>query len=220
MKKLTAIEKIINGIGRKLIHCKNGCSGVICNPKKGIIPRCLYFECANRTQNQGVVIIGINPGNSGPDTLSHWRNNKIGYNALVKWWKENSSKAYYEPLRRFADNAGFKGPILWTELAKCEGKSPPIQTLRTCANKYLVKEIAVIPKKWSIIAVGKEAFKSTAYLFPNRAVIGIPHPTGSHGHFSSLFKFKVRLRTRYKKALKFSNLYNKKEPKTIWLSQT
>jgi hypothetical protein len=217
MKKLTKTGKIINRIGRQLIHCRNECSGIICNPEKGIIPRCLYFECDNRKQNNGVVIIGINPGNSGTKTQRYWRNHKIGYNALVKWWEQKSSKTYYVHLRDFADNAGFKGPILWTELAKCEGKSPHIQTLRTCVNKYLVKEISVIPKEWAIIAVGREAFQAIAYLFSKRTVIGIPHPTGSYGHFSKLFKSNNKLKQRYKKALKSNNLYNKKEPKAIWL---
>jgi hypothetical protein len=42
-------------------------------------------------------------------------------------------------------------------------------------------------QKWPIFGVGGEAYKAIAYRFPERTVIGVPHPTGSHGHFAALF---------------------------------
>lgn len=89
------------------------------------------------------------------------------------------------------DQIDLRGPMLWTELAKCEStkdvRGVPLATLRTCAGRYLKREIDVLPDSWPLIAVGGEAFKALAYLHPNRVIIGVPHPTGSHGHFARLF---------------------------------
>ena len=63
-----------------------------------------------------------------------------------------------------------------------------LETRRTCVHLYLVNEMAQVPDPWPIVAIGKQPFELAAMMFPSRAVIGIPHPTGAFGdQFSSLF---------------------------------
>ena len=85
----------------------------------------------------------------------------------------------------------FDGPILWTELVKCQCSDKngviPIQTMRTCINIYLKKEIELLPN-YTIFGVGNSAFEFCALSFPHHFIIGVPHPTGSYGNFSRLSK--------------------------------
>jgi hypothetical protein len=83
-----------------------------------------------------------------------------------------------------------KGPVLWTELVHCElrekGMRLSIPTIRDSINRYLFQEVEVIPTSWPLIAVGKDVFPILAYRFPDRQIIGIPHPTGAYGQFPKL----------------------------------
>ncbi len=97
-----------------------------------------------------------------------------------------------------------QGPILWTELAKCEAKKATqisVQTLRTCMRIYLAEELKLVPQNWPIIAAGAEAYKALAYRFADHIVLGVPHPTGSHGQFTKLINDKEML-TLMKSSLK------------------
>ena len=45
----------------------------------------------------------------------------------------------------------------------------------------------MIPR-WPLVALGREAYKALAYLYPARTVIGVPHPTGAYGNkFTALY---------------------------------
>jgi hypothetical protein len=60
--------------------------------------------------------------------------------------------------------------------------------LRTCANTFIKKELQYIPKGWSVIVAGREADNAILYMFPERTVIGVPHPTGDRGgNFEKMF---------------------------------
>lgn len=39
-----------------------------------------------------------------------------------------------------------------------------------------------------MLAIGREAHRTLAYLYPTRVVIGVPHSTGAHGQFPKLFQ--------------------------------
>ncbi|MDD5689922.1 MAG: hypothetical protein PHQ76_06605, partial [Caldisericia bacterium] len=96
--------------------------------------------------------------------------------------------------RKFLEAIDLNGPILWTELVKCENKDkrlPPIQTFRVCTKKYLTEEIKHIQINWPLIAVGKIAYNALSFLYAKKAVIGIPHPTGSYGYFDKLIDGKI-----------------------------
>lgn len=193
----TNIEKLKRGIdkiGNKLVKCRKYCDGLgISNEsEKGIIPRCLYFENKNRNKNKGCVVVGINPGRSKPDERKFYLDKEISYKKVIDYFEEEISEhKYYIYLRKFVDLMGYKGPILWTELVKCENDSktkfPPLQTFRACTKIFLSKELELVPDNWPLIAIGREAHKALSYLYPDRSVLGVPHPTGSYGYFNKLF---------------------------------
>lgn len=187
------IESIINEIGEDMVRCTKNCKGILNDKANGIIPRCLFYQ--NKPGDEGCVIVGINPGRSANNETEKdaYLKGDCSYQSTVDYWRNNliEKEKYYKYLSKFLNCLKYNGPVLWTELVKCENaekiNTPPLQTFRNCANEYLVKEINCIPSNWPIIAVGREAHKVISYMFPNRAVLGIPHPTSSRGHFAKLF---------------------------------
>lgn len=213
----------INKIGRDMVACDYHCRGIALDLQKGILPRCLILETKDRVQGKGTVIVGINPGRSKPKERNFYRSNGRTYEQVVTYWREyvGYSHRYYTKLRTLAAELGFNGPILWTELAKCENESTAsvqelLQTFRTCTRTYLQKELQAIHHNWPLIAVGNESYKALAYIFADRAVIGVPHPTGSYGHFASLFDTKERLLPKVKNLIK--DIMNKEGGKAVWLT--
>ncbi len=223
------IEKIeigIKKIGNDLVNCDKDCQGICINIEKGVLPRYLIFE-KERIGSKGCVIIGINPGGSSEKEEIFFKN-KLSYDATVKYWNDSVGKTpYYCRLRELVYKTDFTGPILWTELVKCENAKDsiiPLQTFRTCTNKYLCKEIELIPKDWTLVAVGREAHKALSYLFPDRSVLGIPHPTSSRGYFSWLYKDKENTISKedvqnFKEDVQkqIKDFLNSKIPIEIWL---
>lgn len=183
----------INRIGRELVRCNIHCRGIALNHSEGILPRCLILETEGRANGNGSVIVGINPGRSKLREREFYRLNGQTYEQEITYWQRYIAQhPYYRRLRHFADELGFNGPILWTELVKCENASaesglPPLQTFRTCTETYLQRELRAVPNDWVLMGVGTESYKALAYMFARRAVIGVPHPTGSRGQFARLF---------------------------------
>ena len=122
--------------------------------------------------------------------------------------------------RRLIEQLNLDGPILWSDLAKCENAEgsdgPPLQTLRHCTRRFLLRELNVTPSDWPIVALGWEAYRALAYLVPMRAVIGIPHPTGAFAAFANMFEnggLRNDLRARSADALRET------DPKAVWLGR-
>jgi hypothetical protein len=140
-------------------------------------------------------MVGINPGRASNWEKEFYKKHGPTYDATLACWDEKiKNHSYYTRGRAFADSIELHGPILWTELVKCEspkGVELSVQTIRDSINCYLFKELEIIPKSWPLIAVGNEAFKILGYRFPERTVIGIPHITGSYGQFHKLFSKNV-----------------------------
>ena len=187
------IKDKIYKIGVEMVKNHPRYPDVVCNPKNGIVPRCLIYEDENRKPSQrGSVIVGINPGQSDELEREFYKKTGASYSATLKYWNDRiKNLRYYTHGRVLVDNMGLLGPILWTELVKCESlvgiKELSVQTIRDSINRYLFNELKIIPKNWPLIAVGGEAFKILSYRFPNRIVIGIPHITSSRGQFHKLF---------------------------------
>lgn len=179
----------IEDLGRRLVACRAACAGIVCQQERGIIPRCLIYE-GRKPGGRGAVVIGLNPGKSAEREQRHYRDAGSSYESVLAWWSHAGSQhKYYKRLRRFLDAIGFDGPILWTELVKCEserGLRLPVQTLRMCTGEYLQSEVDAVPDDWTLFAIGRVAFTATAYRFPRRTVLGVPHPTGSYGHFDRM----------------------------------
>lgn len=207
-------------IGEDLVKCAETCADVIHNVSMGILPRCLILDNKER-RGRGCLVAGINPGRSKSSEREFYKSQNSSYDAVNTFWMEKGRHfAYYKKLRQFVDAVGLTGPIIWSDLAKCENKAQhngliSLQTLRTCTGHYLRKELQAIPKKWPIIGVGTEAYKALAYLEPDRTVIGIPHPTGSHGQFSALCK-KDKLHGRAKREI--DRALSRATPIATWIT--
>lgn len=186
-----SLEEHILQIGTDMVGCTRGCAGIACNQPIGILPRCLVLETEGRSGGHGTVIIGMNPGRSAENEQKFYRDHGQTYQQTVAYWEGNNndgvgySHPYYKRLRGYMDELGFNGAILWTELVKCENspnEAPAMQTFRTCTRLYLQRELEAVPGDWPLIAVSGETYKATAYIFAERTVIGVPHPTGSFGN--------------------------------------
>jgi hypothetical protein len=190
----------IAGIGRELVSCTRQCAGVRCEVSTGHLPRCLNLDVLNRGEGRGAAVVGLNPGQASAEELQLYKDRGGTYSSVMEWFDtKGRAHRYTVRLYRLLDALGLRGPILWTELAKCEtadsgGGALPLQTYRTCSGAFLERELQTIPPAWPLIGVGKEAYIALAYRFPQRALVGVPHPTGSHGHFRRLF-IEAELRT-------------------------
>jgi hypothetical protein len=178
----------IDEIGQKVTNCifclkckEEG--GTNYDRASGIIPRCLFFE--ERKENKEIVIaIGQNPGLSGKNEREELAN--IHNYSVVKEFFNTKYKGhpFYKRATNLIETLGLNGHILWTELAKCEGKHIINETLAFCASNYLVEELEHAKKNYkkvTIIALGKRTYNSLIFLFPNQKILGVPHPTGSWG---------------------------------------
>jgi len=189
---MISIKSEIYKIGVDMVESHPSYPDVVCDPKRGILPRCLIYEDDSRDSSaRGSVMVGINPGRASKWEKAFYKKHGSTYDATLACWNEKiKSHPYYTRGRAFANSIGLRGPILWTELVKCEsprGIELSVQTIRDSINRYLFKELEIIPKDYPLIAIGNEAFKILGYRFPNRIVIGIPHITGSYGQFHKLF---------------------------------
>jgi hypothetical protein len=193
-------------IGAAMVACSSPCAGIHRDQTIGSLPRCLVLE--EREGGTGCAIVGINPGRASARERAYYLEHGCSYESVVSFWRDVNGfrHPYYTRLRKLVDALGLSSSILWTELAKCENAPdraglPPLQTLRTCTGLYLAREILVLPPSWPLVSVGGEAFKACAYLYPRRAVIGVPHPSGSRGHFARLARSTQSVRERVSLAL-------------------
>ncbi|MBU2574080.1 MAG: hypothetical protein KKH28_08405 [Elusimicrobia bacterium] len=184
------LETAIDRIGQKMVVCNQKCKGMSC----GVLPRCLILESAGRSGKGGCVMVGINPGHARAAEIAYYKKEGAKYETTVQYWHDAiTPHPYYERLRKLTKAFGLNGPILWTELAKCENaagiKFPPLKALRACTGRFLTEELKAIPLEWPLFGIGCEAYKALAYLYPARTVIGVPHPTGAYGkQFSRLLQ--------------------------------
>jgi hypothetical protein len=190
------LKSRIAQIGHRMVACTATCEGIRRDPGAGVPPRCLIFESDGRTSASGCAVIGINPGSARAEEIEFYKADGVSYESLLRYWTcslgYSHSHPYYTQIRSLLDQLGLSGPILWTELAKCEGstrtqKVPPLSTLRHCAGQFLLEELQLIPD-WPLIALGREAHKALSYMFPRRTIIGVPHPTGMGGRIQ-FFRF-------------------------------
>lgn len=199
--KSSEIKEAIYKIGVKMVQDHLYYSDVVNDPANGIVPRCLIYEEEGRDlYGRGSVMVGINPGRANETEREFYQRRGAAYEATLEYWDEKiKSLRYYKRGRALVDGIGLHGPILWTELVKCEspkGVKLSVQTIRDSINLYLFEELKVIPENWPLIGIGYKAFEILAYRFPKRTVIGIPHITGSYGQFNKLFTNKINPRAK------------------------
>jgi hypothetical protein len=181
---MSSLEETIHSIGERLVSCAKSCGGIHRDQSIASLPRCLVLETQSRSSARGAAIIGINPGRAKREERAFYLRRNSTYASVREWFSAlDFTHPYYVRLRKLADELELSGPLLWTELAKCENAArrsglPPLATLRTCSSTFLRSELASLPPSSPLLAVGGETFKALAYLHPERTVIGRPAPNG------------------------------------------
>ena len=79
-------------------------------------------------------------------------------------------------------------------MCKCERdkrryRVVPIQTLVTCMESFLKRELEAVNSNVPMIAASNIAYQALCYSFRDRFIIGVPHPTGSKGHLKELLRY-------------------------------
>lgn len=204
-------------IASEMAVCSYHCDGVINSPSTGQPPRGLIMETNGRCGPVGVIVCGQNPGGVDKAERPHYLNHGAGYDQQLTAWNAIVwNSRYFNCLRQLLDCLDIDGPILWTDVAKCEGKGPPLPTLMKCSQHFLARELDAVPIEWPVIAAGARAFQAVGYMVGKRSVVGIPHPTGPH----AAHKFTLQLEKLKEDINHLNNL--KAQLKTpgsrIWLS--
>lgn len=221
MDRLDALVAHVETVGKRMVACKRQCQGIARHPEEGILPRGLVLDVDGRREDRGCVIVGINPGHASHRAREYHIANDLSYDSVVADWRNhNADWAYYPKLRQLADALGLTGPILWTEIVKCESAVandlPPLQTIRVCTNACLAEELRLAPSEWPLLAVGRLTYRTLAYGQPGRPVIGVPHPTGSRGQFARLFA-DGQLRREFREVA--DSLWDGDTGRAVWLPE-
>lgn len=154
--------------------------------KKGILPDCFFLdelEGKIEDREKVVIVTGINPGGRAGMPSK--------YEDVIKTWQPTSTdadnhynyKGYYRHLRTLVKDACVPAMILWTELVYCpnaKGKKglPRNGTIRFSVLEYLKPQLDLFPNA-PIVAVGNKAYELLSLIFPDRLVIGVPHPSNA-----------------------------------------
>lgn len=193
---LEALFYKIREIGKELARCDSDCKGIFKDPENGVLPRGPILEGKEKGE-LSCIIVGLNPG-----CCKEKRELKGDptYDRFLKLWEDHiKGIPYYRRARDLAKDIGYTGAILWTDLCKCENKEKakgvPIETLAYCFRKYLIREVEVAEEfagEVPIIALGRVVFSSLCFAFPDRFIIGVPHPTGVYNRFKEVKAKKLK----------------------------
>lgn len=212
------LHDAIDRLGAELVACNDCCAGIWRDQSQGIVPRTLFLDRPDAT-GRGCFAVGLNPGTSKAPERAFYRQAEVTFARVNEYRRSIDDIPYFKRTRTVIDLLGLQGPIIWSNLAKCENAEgqkdpPPVQTMRHCSGRFLRHELDLAPRDWAVLAIGRDAFLALAYLVPQRAVIGIPHTTGAFQDFRRMFengRFQKDLADRASAALSSG------EPGAAWL---
>ncbi len=215
---MATLQEVIDRLGAELVMCADSCAAIWRDQSEGILPRTLFLERPEAT-GRGCLAVGLNPGTSSARERAFYHDSEITYDRVKAYRTSIAHFPYFARARSIIDQLELSGPIIWSNLAKCENESgrkrlPPLQTLRHCARRFLTRELAATPSDWAILGIGWEAYRAVAYLVPDRTVIGIPHPTGGYRDFRKMLD-KGQLRKEIKD--RASRGLCRPDPGAVWL---
>lgn len=179
----------INKIGQQMVNCPLSCEGIENKKKEGIIPRGLFLETNGRTGDNIIVIVGMNPGRMQKDD-KEYKDTLKDVKSYKNYAKSFENKVlykhpYFKKTREVLGILNFNGPILWTEIVKCQSEENgklPYSTIRKCVHTFLKEEVKLIDDS-IIMALGDKAYNTCLLIFPERKIIGCPHPSGANSGF-------------------------------------
>ena len=212
------IEALREAIG----GCTLRCTGIVCDAPKGRPPRGLLLEGSD-LDSQGTIVVGLNPGHASTSEVATLRGQPKPHEAWGAYWENHLRLAnqYYIGVGELLRQCGRVGPILWTNLAKCESPpnvrgGVPLQTLSTCMERYFQYEVWTVPRSWPFLALGREVRTAVTFRFPERIIAGVPHPSGSKPNFRRLFDPDGVLRASVRNTL--TTVFASEQPTTSWVA--
>ncbi|MDH6165546.1 hypothetical protein M2282_000674 [Variovorax boronicumulans] len=181
INSLQLVDQRIGQIAEELSRCNRACSGV--RSSEGCPPRGLILQHEDVLDTaRGVIVVGQNPGFAARWEQKLYGQHGAGYvQQRMAWQSGVKNVPYFTMLKRLLDILNVRGPVLWTDVAKCEGRSPPEETRMICSQKFMSREFAAAPQEWPVIAAGRDAYAASGYMAALRTVIGFYHPTGRNG---------------------------------------
>jgi hypothetical protein len=215
---MPTLQRSIVCLAEELLRCNDRCAGIWLDRDAGIVPRSLFLERAT-AKGRGCFAVGLNPGSAPLRERRFYCESGVTIANVNAFRESIGDIPYLARSRSVINQLGLTGPILWSNLAKCQNEKdrkglPPIQTLRHCVRRFLVREMAKIPPCWAVLGIGWEAYRALAYLVPERIVIGIPHPTGGFRDYRKLMDKGVLREHIKERALK---ALHTPEPSAVWL---
>src|SRR5437867_983133 len=144
-----ALHERIDGLGAELVTCRDGCVGILQKQTAGVLPRSLFLERADAV-GRGCLAVGLNPGTSKPAERDFYQEHGATYDRVKEYRIRIAKGPYFARTLRVIDELGLTGPVLWSNLAKCENDIdrdglPPLQTLRHCTRRFLARELHESP---------------------------------------------------------------------------
>lgn len=179
-----ALPVLVERLGTEIASCQDRCSGIKLDRHRGIMPRGLMLEPAWRGGTPGAFVVGSNLGLSKADERGRYQDKGCTFAAWKDEWNLGLSEhVYYRRLRGFMRKTlDVEGPLLWSDVAKCEGANPPQQTLEHCSGRFLSREIESVPEDWLVVGASRDAYdhlRGHPGLAGHR-IVGILHPSGNH----------------------------------------
>src|SRR5258707_708231 len=118
---MSSLQRVIDDLGKELVVCPDNCAGIWLDPSKGILPRSLFLERPEAT-GQGCLAVGLNPGTSSTPERTFYLASEISHDRLRMYRASIAGIPYLARARSIIDQLGLGGPILWSNLAKCENE--------------------------------------------------------------------------------------------------
>jgi uracil-DNA glycosylase len=180
----TKLETELLRLGPESIQCRRKCEGVRNSPEEASLP--WQAMVLGQSDEVSCVIVGLAP----PRTAS--RNQRLLVTArdqeeMLGYRRSRvESSAFYSRLDAFRRELELDGAAIWTTVCKSErikGQKLPPETVQTCAESYLARELELVDKSVPIVAVGNRVFDTVRQYFPDRFVLNVPSPEGSRGDF-------------------------------------
>jgi len=159
------------------MHCERKCEGV-----KKIEMQCTPIAqtvISGSSNTIGYIIVGLTPLRNRR-TATFGNRNQLGNSRYAQ------VPVSFSRLQTFCAELELEGNFIWTSLCKCErtkGAKLPPETMQTCAQNFLTKELELVERSVPIIALGNRIFDTIRRCFPDRFVLNVPSPDGSRGDF-------------------------------------
>lgn len=119
---MSVLQEAIDRLGAELVMCGDGCAGIWRDQSKGLLPRSLFLERPEAT-GRGCLAVGLNPGTSSARERAFYLDSEITYDRVKAYRTSIANIPYLMRARSVIDQLGLSGPIIWSNLAKCENES-------------------------------------------------------------------------------------------------